>query len=191
MPVPPYFTVMVRDFGREINKKDIEVQINILNKIKTNLVEVYENMKVVDLIIDVKTNELIIDKKNNSIIMMSEIKITGDDKGVYNIKYFKFYKTGLIIFNFNSYKNDLSKNISSFYTVINSVKVQPRFLNVLGEATDVNEGEVLSTERNDNSTCQEECNQMFQRNELKEGVSPERMHSSIMSTLNCNKCALL
>lgn len=123
LPIPPFFTLQVRDLGREVNEKDIEIQINTFRRIKTNPVEVYEDIEVDDLLSYLITKELIIDKKNNSIIMIYQTKVAGDDKDGYVIQFFKFYKTGLIIFNFYSVTNEISKNINDFYMVINSFKL--------------------------------------------------------------------
>ncbi len=134
LPIRPFFTLQAREIGREINEKDIEVQINTFKRMKTNPVEVYENIKVDDLLNYLITKELIIDKKNNSIIMMYQSKIAGDDKDEHIIQFFKFYKTGLIIFNFYSDSNELSENINDFYTVINSFRLNKNSMPNVGRS---------------------------------------------------------
>lgn len=123
LPIRPFFTLQVRDVGREINKKDIDVQIETFKEIKTNPVEIFENITTANLLTYLNTKDLIIDKKNNSIIMISQSKIVGDDKDEFVIQFFNFYKTGLIIFNFYSDKNELNNNIKDFYAVINSFRL--------------------------------------------------------------------
>ena len=99
---------------------------------KTNPVEVFENIKVADLLSYLIAKELIINKKNNSIIIMYQSKIAGDDKDYYSIQFFRFYKTGLIIFNFYSDANELSQNINAFHTVINSFRLNKSAMVTVG-----------------------------------------------------------
>lgn len=127
LPTRPFFTMQIRDIGREIKERDIEAQISTFKKIKTNPVEVYEKMKINDFLNYLITKEMIVDRKNNSIIMMYQSKISGDEKDIYIIQFFKFYRNGLLVFNFYSDTDDLITNIDDFYLVINSFKLGRSF----------------------------------------------------------------
>jgi len=126
LPKRPFFTLQVRDIGRNISKNDIEVQINAFRKIKNNPIEVFEDVTVDNMLEYLITKELIINKSNNSIIMMHQTKSIWEEDDEYVIQFFTFYRTGLMIFNFYSDIQELRKNIRDFYEVINSFRLSEK-----------------------------------------------------------------
>ena len=125
-PDRPFFTLQIRDIGRKVNYGDINIQRETFVKMQRDPVEIFKDIDAVRLLDYLSFTKFVEYKNTNSFLIMLSTKIAEDEKEGYVLQYFKFYSTGLIIFNFYSDKEAIRGDIQDFYTVINSFKLDNR-----------------------------------------------------------------
>ena len=122
LPLRPFFTVQVRDLGREMNTKDFERQVSLIEALAKKEKGHVRDREPITLRDHILSEVPMIDQENHVIVLSQRSGLfEGDPEAYLLIQCFNYYRTGYLIVSFYGDIQRMEKNLRDFETVMHSM----------------------------------------------------------------------